>query len=90
MNILVSNLYKKQLQEVIQTIEEKDDKQAKSFKLYLDTIIINMHTKVEKYKQSIYFENVNIKDIENQGYTIPFYIDDAKDIFVLLGLVKSV
>jgi len=57
--------------------------------MYLDTIIINMHTKVKKYKQSIYFDNENIKDIQNQGFTIPFYIDEKKKVYILLGIVNS-
>jgi hypothetical protein len=88
MNILYSTLYKEQLKEVLNLIKEEDEANVKSFELYLDTIIVNMHTKVKKYKQSIYFDNENIKDIENQGCTIPFYIDEKKNIFVLLGLVK--
>ncbi len=89
MNILTSTLYREQLKEVLKLLEKDDLTHAKSFELYLDTIIINMHTKVKKYKQSIYFDNENIKDIENQGYTITFYIDEKKSLYILLGLLKS-
>ena len=89
MNVLTSNLYKKQLQEIVSVLKKEDEKAAKSFEIYLDTIIINMHTKAKKYKQSLYFENENVKDIENQGYTIPFYLDENKNIYVLLGIVKQ-
>ncbi len=89
MNILYSNLYKEQLKETLRVLKEEDEANARSFELYLDTIIVNMHTKVKKYKQSIYFGDENIKDIENQGYTIPFYIDEKKNVYVLLGLIKS-
>ncbi len=89
MNIFTSTLYRKQLKEVLKFLEKDSEANAKSFELYLDTIIINMHTKVKKYKQSIYFDNENIKNIENQGYSIPFYIDEKKSVYILLGLVKS-
>ncbi|MCW8837767.1 MAG: hypothetical protein OQK11_03605 [Thiovulaceae bacterium] len=85
MNILTSELYREQLKEALAFL--KDD--AKSFELYLDTIIVNMHTKIKKYKSSIYFENEKIKDIENQGYTIPFYVDEENNLYVLLGLLKA-
>jgi hypothetical protein len=84
MNVFTSNLYREQLKDVLKNIEN-----SKSFALYLDTIIINMHTKAKKYKKSIYFENENIKDIENQGYTIPFYFDEKNNIYVLLGLLSN-
>ncbi len=89
MNVLASTLYKEQLKEVLKLLEKENVADAKSFDLYLDTIIVNMHTKIKKYKQSIYFSNENIKDIQNQGYTIPFYIDEKKKVYVLLGLVNS-
>ena len=88
MNILVSDLYKEQLKSVLELFE-KDQNSAKSFQLYLDTVIINMQTKIKKYKQSVYFNDENTKDIENQGYTIPFYIDENKKLYVLLGIIKK-
>ena len=48
MNILSSSLYKKQLNGIL-----KEESDVKYFEMYLDTIIINMHTKVKKYKKSI-------------------------------------
>jgi hypothetical protein len=89
MNVLTSNLYKKQLQEIVVLLKKEDENSAKYFTMYLDTIIINMHTKAKKYKQSVYFDNEYVKDIENQGYTIPFYLDESKKIYVLLGILKN-
>ncbi|MDD2449132.1 MAG: hypothetical protein PHS42_03495 [Sulfurimonas sp.] len=89
MKILSSELYKGQLKDVLELIKKQNETEANSFAIYLDTIIINMHTKVKKYKKSIYFDNENIKDIENQGYTIVFFIDEKKDKYALLGLLKS-
>jgi len=88
MNILSSSLYREQLKEILKILKEENESDAKSFKMYLDTVIINMHTKAKKYKQSIYFENESIKDIVNQGYHIPFYIDEKRSVYVLLGIVK--
>jgi len=89
MNTLISNLYKEQLQEAVEFIKNQEEADVKNFELYLDTIIINMHTKIKKYKKSIYFDNENIKDIQNQGFSIPFFIDEAKGVYVLLGIVNS-
>ena len=89
MKVLSSDLYKKQLKEAIAIIKKEGEVEVSSFELYLDTIIVNMHTKLKKYKKSIYFDNENIKDIQNQGFTIPFFIDEKKETCVLLGIVNS-
>lgn len=89
MQILCSELYRKQLKAILEPAIQTDMKGAKNFKLYLDTIIINMPTKVKKYKQSVYFDDENIKDIEHQGYIIPFFVDEAKDIYLILGIMEK-
>ena len=89
MNVLSSDLYTTQLQDAIVFIKEQEEVKVHDFEMYLDTIIINMHTKVRKYKKSVYFDDENIKEIQNQGFTIPFYIDEKKNLYVILGIVKS-
>ena len=89
MNVYASNLYKKQLDEARELVKIQAEIDVNAFEMYLDTIIVNMHTKIKKYKKSIYFDDENIKDIQNQGFTIPFYIDEKKQISILLGIVKS-
>lgn len=88
-HILSSTLFVEQLQEIVDGLEKEDKNRAKSFRLYLDTIIINMESKIAKYKPSVYFEDEKVKDIENQGYVIPFYCDEAKETYVLLGIVEK-
>ncbi len=89
MNVLSSELYRQEVKEASTYIKENTELSVSNFEIYLDTIIINMHTKAKKYKQSIYFNNVNVKDIQNQGFTIPFYVDEKKGLYILLGIVKS-
>ncbi len=89
MKILSSPLYEIQLKEILSEIAEKDFNSAKSFKLYLDTIIINIPTKAKKYKQSKYSENPKIKDIEYENYTIPAFIDTTTHEYCLLAIVKK-
>jgi hypothetical protein len=89
MRILSSKLYQDQLKSILAPVLEHNPQNAKNFKLYLDTIIINMPSKAKKYKRSVYFDDDNIKDIEHQGYTIPFYMDEANSTYVILGIVEA-
>lgn len=88
-HILCSTLFTQQLQEIMYGLEKEDTKSAKGFKLYLDTVIINMQSKIAKYKPSVYLNSENVKEIENQGYVIPFYSDESKETYLLLGIFKK-
>ena len=89
MTILSSELFQEQLKDILSSLAKDDIKVAQDFKMYLDTILFNMPTKAKKYKKSIYFDDENIKDIEHQEYTIIFLIEDKKDTYIILGIVKS-
>jgi len=89
MNIVTSELYENQLKEILKTLVKIDFNATKNFKIYLDTIIMNMPTKVKKYKKSIYFDNDNIKDIEFQGCRIPFLIDDINNRYYIIGITSK-
>lgn len=89
MTIISTSLYRKQLQDILIPMAEEDIQVAKNFKLYLDTIILNAPTKEKKYLRSIYFDDDDIKDIEHDGFTIPFFIDREKTMFVILGIIEK-
>jgi len=87
MQIEVTQLFEEQLRAILEELLAIDVKLAKDFKLYLETIIINMPTKAKKYKKSIYFDDENIKDIEFQNYTIVFRVDGQN--YKVLGIFKK-
>ena len=89
MEILCSKLYEEQLKEILEPLIQEDIALAKKVKMYLDTLIINIHTKARKYKKSIFFDDENIKDLEFENYTVPFCIEDNGSLYVLLGIVKK-
>lgn len=89
MNILCTALYEEQLKTILQKFSDEDLQATKSFKLYLDTILINMPTKAHKYKKSIYFNNENIKDIEHENFTIVFYLDTKSNNYLILGIIEK-
>ena len=89
MKIINSKLYEEQLKTILKELFITDIKAAKSFKLYLDTIILNIPTKAKKYKKSVYFDDEGIKDIEHQGFTIPFLYDAINNTYVVLGIISN-
>ena len=89
MQILSSELYEKQLKEILDSLAKDDLSFAKKFKMYLDTIIINIPTKVNKYKKSIFFDDENIKDLQYERYTIVFCVENSNTRYIILGIVKK-
>ena len=89
MQILSSTLFQEQLKELFTPYLKSDLKGIKDFKLYLDTVILNIPSKVNKYKKSIYFDDEDVRDVEHQGYIIPFYLDQESQTYVILGIVQK-
>lgn len=89
MKILCTDLFEEQLKDILETFVQEDFDATKKFKMYLETIIINIPTKMQKYKQSIYFEDENVKEVEHQGFRIPFYIDAQTNNIIILAIVKK-
>jgi hypothetical protein len=88
-NIYYTELYETQLKQLLANFADEDFSATKSFKIYLDTIIINMPTKFKKYKKSIYFDDENIRDIAHENFLIPFFIDEKNDSFLILGILEK-
>jgi len=89
MNIITSELFEEQLKNILDDLVKIDFKMTKDFKMYLDTLILNIPTKVKKYKQSIYSEEENVKDLEFQDFTIPFLVDTQNNVYTILGIIKK-
>lgn len=89
MKILYTELYKAQLANILEVVANIDFQSAKRFKTYLDTIIINIPTKFEKYKESTYFNDKNIKEVEHENCIIFFYPEKETNTFLILGIIQK-
>ncbi len=89
MNILCSELFENSLKSILDEFIKEDFAATKKFKLYLDTIIVNIPTKATKYKKSIYFDDDNIKDIPHENFTIVFFIDTQHDQYLILNILPK-
>ncbi|MHC3995126.1 type II toxin-antitoxin system RelE/ParE family toxin [Thiomicrolovo sp. ZZH C-3] len=89
MKVVAAPRFTEQLKALLLTIAETNPEEAKRFKLYLDTILLNLPSKAQKYKPSIYSDDADVRDIEHQGCTIPFYYDRDGGAYVLLGIIDN-
>lgn len=89
MKIFCSELYENQLKNILQGLAEIDFASTQKFKSYLDTIIVNIPTKANKYKKSIYYDDEYVKDVEYENYTIIFHMDKDKQNYLILAIIKK-
>ncbi len=87
MNILATEKFEEELKLILlPMLEQLGCKSAKNFKLYLDTVILNIPTKLHKYKISSYFDDEHIKEIDYNGFKIFIYDDSANKNIILLSI----
>ena len=87
MKILATEKFQKELKLILKKmLEQLDCKSVKNFKLYLDTVILNIPTKLHKYKISPFFNDEHIKEIDYNGFKIFIYEDSLKKNIVLLSI----
>ena len=88
MQIYCTQVYQTQLRSLLEEFPPEQLSAAKNFKMYLETILVNIPTKVDKYKKSTLFDYEAIKDVEHQGLRIPFYYEKESQNYLILGIVK--
>ncbi len=89
MQILSTKLFEIELKKILENFALEDFEATKKFKLYLDTILINIPTKAQKYKKSIYFDDEDIKDIPHENFTIVFFIDNENENYLILNILQK-
>ncbi|MDF1877391.1 hypothetical protein JHD47_06130 [Sulfurimonas sp. SAG-AH-194-L11] len=89
MNILCTPLYEKQLKVILNDYAQEDFTATKKFKLYLDTILINLPTKADKYKKAQLFDDEDIKVIPHENFNILFFIDKISDNYLILAILAK-
>jgi len=87
--ILCSKSFEAQYKSLLQEYSQIDYEASKRYKIYLDTVILNMPTKLKKFPTSPRFEDEKIKELEHQGHILPFYIDEESETILLLGIFKK-
>ena len=89
MNIFCTPLYEQQLKIILEKQSKEDFEATKKFKLYLDTILINLPTKANKYKKALLFDDEDIKEIPHEEFNILFFIDKISGHYLILAILPK-
>lgn len=79
MQIIRDEFYLSKLDEIIDYMAQNSVEAALKFLNKLDVKIDNLINMPLKFRQSIYYENENIRDLVFKGYTIPYLVDEQKE-----------
>ncbi len=88
MQIVKSTKFNNQFKKVLYFIALDNKSNAKNFKNELIHKINNLINMPFKFRQSIYFQDENIRDLIFKGYTIVYRVDAIKEIITIIGIKK--
>lgn len=88
MQIIRDESYLSKLDEIIEYMANNSVITALNFLDKLDVKIDNLTNMPYKFRQSHYYEDKNIRDLIFKGYTIPYLIDENKNLIVMLDIFK--
>jgi len=86
--ILKRKKFNGELKNILFFIAQDSKTRAKNFKNELVKRIENLIFMPYKCRQSIFFEDENIRDLIFKGYVIVYKVDEKNEIIFILGIKK--
>lgn len=86
MKVARSSTFKTQLKEILYHIAQDSPGNAKAFNRGISDTLLSLPNMPYKYRQSIYFDDQNIRDCIYKGYVIPYLIEE--NLITVIGIVK--
>ena len=88
MQVRKSDDFKKKLQFILEYIAKDKIGASLKFRKELNISLKNLGHMPYKFKQSIYFNDKNIRDMIFKGYVVVYKIDIQKDTIIIVGINK--
>lgn len=88
MNIIYDSKFINQFNNIWDFISLDSKNRANKLKSELKEKIEDLVYMPYKFRQSIYFESKNIRDLIFKGYVIPYEIDKENDTLTIIGIKK--
>lgn len=77
------------LNEIIDFIAKDKPEASRKFKKDLILAVKKDLKFPYNYKKSFYFEDDTFRDYTHKGYTITFKVNDAKQLVIVVGIIKN-
>ena len=90
MKIIKDAYFTQNLERIILYIADDSKSRARNFRNNLHKRLNSLDSFPYKFRKSIHFNNDDIRDYIFMGYTIPYLVDEEKDVIVVLDIFKWV
>lgn len=88
MTILYKKNFEINLNSIIDFISNDSQTKVKNFASSLRLKIRNLSNMPFKCRKSLYYEDINVRDLIFKGYTIPFLLDEQDNYIAILDIFK--
>ncbi len=88
MQIIKKDKYLNDLQKIMDFIAKDSIERAFDFEENLEKKLYDLPNMPYKFRQSIYFDDENIRDFIFKGYVIPYLVDMQNNLIAILGVNK--
>ncbi len=88
MRIIRDRKYLIKLQTIMLHISKDSVVRAIKFQIDLDEIIDDLSHMPYKFRESIYFNNIDIRDLIFKGYIVPYKINTEENRINIIGINK--
>lgn len=88
MKIVKDDVFRENLQKILLYISKDSKSRASKFNSQLGAKISKLSSMPYKFRPSYYYDDKNVRDFIFKGYTIPYLVDENKDLIVVLDIFK--
>ena len=88
MKIIRKKEYTTTLKSILSFIAKDSISRALNFKNQLDNKINDLVNFPYKFRQSLYYDDKDIRDLIFKGYTVPYLIDNKNQKIIILDIFK--
>ncbi len=88
MQIIKNKRFEISLEKIVLFIAKDSKTRALKFKNNLHKELSSINNMPYKFRQSLYYNDINVRDLIFKGYTIPYLINQPKDKIVILEIFK--
>jgi len=89
MRVIKSPRFEKELESITDFISEDSPRRALHFYDELLSKLESIPSNPYRFRKRPKINDKNIRELIFKGYTVPFYIDTAHDVIVILGIFSA-